>query len=429
MTGRARTSVQITIAAFVLCCAAVPATAAEQAVNNKDVAKYLTEAKDLAAGKRWAAAWAALEKAERVPDPSPYTQYKIDEYKGYILTQQHKDAEAGALYEQLAKSESASADERIDHLKKAAQLYQRAKQYEKSVRAAEAGLEKQPNDPVLLELAGQSKYLAGDFRGAAARIAQLVAATERKGGQPQEASLKILLDSYYQLKDRQQIAQTWETLLRHYPKPEYWRNVLQLKSAQRHSKQVDFYYLALKFDVGMLEAPADYETLALGAIDLGLPEDAVRVLETGLRKGILAGQQEPSFRRMLAYAQAETSKSSTGMKELAQQAQRASSGQLDAAIGRIYLSQRMYDQAIASLRKGIQKGGIEQSDQTRIDLGVAYLKSGETQQARQTFAAVKADSEWRGLAELWSVRTKESPDTKPPSRVPLPPTPVDTVRF
>jgi tetratricopeptide (TPR) repeat protein len=153
------------------------------------------------------------------------------------------------------------------------------------------------------------------------------------------------------------------------------------------------------------------------------------VLETGLRKGILAGQQEPRFRRMLAYAQAETSKSSTGMKELAQQAQRASSGQLDAAIGRIYLSQRMYDQAIASLRKGIQKGGIEQSDQTRIDLGVAYLKSGETQQARQTFAAVKADSEWRGLAELWSLRTKESPDTKPPSRVPLPPTPVDTVRF
>ena len=415
MTGRARTSVRTTIAAFILCCAAMPTTAAEQAVNNKDVAKHLTEAKDLAAGKRWAAAWAALEKAESVPDASPFSRYKIDEYKAYVLTQQHKDAEAGALYEQLAKSESASADGRIDHLKKAAQLYQRAKQYEKSVRAAETGLEKQPNDPALLELAGQSKYLAGDFRGAAARIAQLVAATERKGGQPQEASLKILLDSYYQLKDRQQIAQTWETLLRHYPKPEYWRNVLQLRSAQPHSRQVDFYYLALKFDVGMLEDPADYETLALGAIDLGLPEDAVRVLETGFGKGVLAGGQEPRFRRMLAYAQTETAKSTAGMKDLAQQAQRASSGQLDAAIGRIYLSQRMYDQAIAALRKGLQKGGIEQSDRMRIDLGVAYLKSGEAQQARETFAAVKAGSEWRGLADLWSLRAKEtSPEAKQP---------------
>ena len=202
MTGATRTSVQTTIAAFILCCAAMPSTAAEQAVSNKDVAKYLTEAKDLAGGKRWDAAWAALEKAERVPDPSPYTKDKIGEFKGYVLTQQHKYAEAGALFEQLAKSESAAADERNDHLKKASQLYLRAKQYEKAARAAETALEKQPNDPALLELAGQSKYLAGDFRGAAARIAQLVAATERKGGQPQEASLQILLNSYYQLNDR-----------------------------------------------------------------------------------------------------------------------------------------------------------------------------------------------------------------------------------
>ena len=414
MTGSARTSVQTMIAAFILCCAAMPSPAAEQAVSNKDIAKYLTEAKDLANGKHWDAAWAVLEKAERVPDASPYAKYKIDAYKGYVLTQQHKDAEAGALYEQLAKSEAASADERIDHLKKASQLYLRAKQYEKSARTAQAALEKQPNDPALLELAGQSQYLAGDFRGAAARIAQLVTATERKGGQPPEASLQLLLNSYYQLKDRQQIAQAWEMLLRHYPKPEYWRNVLQLKTAQRHSKQVDYYYLALKFDVGMLDSPADYETLALGAIDLGMPEDGVRVLETGLSKGVLAGEHEPRFRRMLAHAQAETAKSADDVKDLAQQAQRASSGQLDVDIGRIYLSQRMYDRAIAALRKGIQKGGLEQSDQVRIDLGVAYLKSGETQQARETFAAVKTDSEWRALAELWSLRANEaSRDTRP----------------
>lgn len=416
MTTVARTSVQTTIAAVILCFAALPSTAAEQAVSNRDVAKYLTEVKDLTAAKRWDAAWAALQKAERVPDASPYARAKIDEYKVYVLTQQHKYAEAGALFEQLAKSESASADERSDRLKKASQLYLRAKQYEKATRAAETALEKQPNDPALLELAGQSRYLAGDFRGAAARIAQLVAATERKGGQPPEASLQLLLNSYYQLQDRQQIAQTWEMLLRHYPKPEYWRNVLDLRSAQPHSKRVDYYYLALKFDVGMLDEPADYESLALGAVDLGMPEDAVRVLETGLRKGVLAGEHEPRFRRMLAHAQAATARSSDEMKDLAEQAQRSGSGRLDAALGRIYLSQRMYDRAIAALRKGIQKGALEHSDQVRIDLGVAYLKSGETQQARRAFAEVKADSEWRSLAELWSVRANEaSRDMKPAS--------------
>jgi len=132
------------------------------------------------------------------------------------------------------------------------------------------------------------------------------------------------------------------------------------------------------------------------------------VLETGLRQGVLAGEHEPRFRRMLAYAQAKTARSPADVKDLAQQAQRASSGQLDADIGRIYLGQRMYDQAIAALRKGLQKGSLEHSDQARIDLGVAYLKSGETQQARESFAAVKVDSEWRGLAELWSLRVDEA---------------------
>lgn len=407
MTASTRTSVHAAIAAFSFCLAAMPGTAAEQAVSNKDVAKYLTEAKDLASGKRWDAAWTALEKAQRVAELSSYEKDKIDEFKAYVLTQQHKYAEAGALFEQRAKSTGASADESNDRLTKAAQFYMRAKQYESSARAAEAALEKRPNDPVLLELAGQANYLAGDFRGAATRTAQLVAAIKRKGGQPQEASLQILLNSYFQLKDKQQVAQTWEMLLRHYPKPEYWRKVLELKSEQPHSRQVDYYYLALKFDVGMLDDPADYEDLALGAIDLGLPEDAVRVLETGLSKGVLAGKQEARFRRMLVLAQAATVKTSNEVKDLAQQAQRTSNGQLDADIGRIYLSQRLYDQAIVALSKGIQKGGLAQLDQARIDLGVAYLKSGETQQARETFATVKADSEWRGLAELWSQRPKE----------------------
>jgi tetratricopeptide (TPR) repeat protein len=407
MIRAARTSIQTTIAALILCCAAMPGSAAEQAVSNKDVAKYLTEAKNLVAAKRWDAAWAALEKAEQVPEASPYVEYKINEFKGYVLTQQRKYAEAGALFDQLAKSESASADERIGHLKTASQLYMEAKQYEKSARAAEAALAKQPSDPALLELAGQSRYLAGDFRGAAARIGQLVAATERKAGQPQEAWLQILLDSYYRLNDRQEISQTWEMLLRHYPKPEYWRNVLELRSAKPHSERVELYFLALKFDVGMLDDARDYEALALGAIDIGLPDDAVRVLEAGLRKGTLAGKLEPRFRRMLAHAQAETAKSAAGVKDLAQQAQRARTGQLDATIGRVYLGQRMYDQAIAALRKGLQKGELQHPDQARIDLGVAYLKNGKTQQARAAFADVKSDSEWRDLAELWSLRANE----------------------
>ena len=407
MIRTARASVQLAIAAFMICSPIVASTAAEDAVTNKDVAKYLTEAKKLAGGKRWDAAWAALEKAERVPDASPYAEYKIDEFKGYVLTQQHKYAEAGAIFEQLAKSASAATDERTNHLKTASQLYMKAKLYDKSAHAAEAALEQRRNDPELLQLAGQAKYLAGDFTGAAADIRQLVAVAEHKGDKPQEEWLQILLNSYYRLNDREQVAQTRAMLLRNYSKPQYWKNVLALKDAESHSDPVEFYYLALTFDVGALDDPADYEALALGAIDLGLPEEAVRVLQAGLEKGVLTGADEPRFRRMLTHAQAETRNSAAATKDLAEQARHATTGQPDAEVGRAYLSQQKYDQAIAALRRAIEKGELRHADQARIDLGIAYLRRGEAQQASESFNAVKADSEWRDLAELWSVRASE----------------------
>lgn len=196
-------------------------------------------------------------------------------------------------------------------------------------------------------------------------------------------------------------------LLRNYPKPQYWKNVLALKDAESHSDRIEFYYLALTFDVGALEDPADYEALALGAIDLGLPEEGVRVLQAGLEKGDLTGADEARFRRMLTHARAETSNSAAATKDLADQARRATSGQPDAAVGRAYLSQGKFDQAIAALRRGIEKGELEHPEKTRIDLGIAHLRRGETQEAREAFSAVKADSEWRDLAELWSVRASE----------------------
>jgi len=417
MIVTARASIQAALVAFILGCAMAPDADAASAVTNREVAKHLTEAKKLAASKRWDAALAALGKADRVPGGSAYAEYKIDEFRAYVLTQQRKYTEAGQLFERLAKSDLASADIRIAHLKTASQLYLRAKQYDESARAAETALNSRPDNAELLQLAGQAQYLAGDYRGAIESIGKLVAAAERAGDKPQEESLQILLNSHYRLSDREQIARTWETLLRHYPQPDYWRNVLDLKQAQPHDEQVELYYLALTFDVGVLDDAEDFETLALGAIDLGLPSTAVRVLEAGLRDGILAGAtDETRFRRMLSHARAEAAKASTMLPDWARHAQRVSSGQLDVELGRVYLSEQQYDRAITALRRGIGKGGLRDPDQARIDLGEAYLKNGKSREASQAFATVTADSDWRELADLWALRVREASERNETAR-------------
>lgn len=409
MAHRDRGTFHVTAIVALLIYAAVGSAAiAKEAVTNREVAKYLTEAKKLAGSKRWDAALSSLQKAQQVPDRSSYADYKIDQFKGYVLSQQRKYGDAAAVFEQLGKSDQASAAQRAAHLKTASQLYMQAKQYPESARAAEAALQRRPGDAALLELAGQAKYLAGDFSGAAETMQQLVAATERRSRKPQEEWLQILLNSYYKLNDSKQIEQTWEQLLRYHAKPAYWENLLALKSAEPHPREVELYFRALKFDLGILRDPADYEALALGVLDRGLPAQAVRVLEGGFKSGALGGADEERFQRMLTYARGEEAKSAAVVKDLAAQAQRTSTGQTDVDVGRAYLSQGNYDKAIAALRRGITKGQLQRPDEARIDLGIAYFKKIQPARARETFAAVSEDSPWRDLAELWSLRAEES---------------------
>ena len=44
------------------------------------------------------------------------------------------------------------------------------------------------------------------------------------------------------------------------------------------------------------------------------------------------------------------------------------------------------------------------ADEAQISLGIAYLKKGQKDQARQAFKAVKAGSKWSDLADLWAIR-------------------------
>ena len=72
------------------------------------------------------------------------------------------------------------------------------------------------------------------------------------------------------------------------------------------------------------------------------------------------------------------------------------------------LSYGMYDEAIGALQRGIKKGGVTDLDEAQISLGMAYLKKGQKDLARQAFRSVKDDSKWHDLAEMWEIRSQQA---------------------
>jgi hypothetical protein len=380
------------------------------AVIHKEVAQAITEAKKQLAHKHWDAALAALRKAERSAQKTDYAEYKIQEFKAYVLTQQRKYAQAAPIFAKLGESKQASEQQRSKHLKTAAQLYLQEKQYDKAADAADEALELSRADPEVLELAGQARYMSGNFAGAASVLEHLLNLTREQNKAPEEDWLQVLLNAYYKVGDEQKIASTWEVLLSYYPKQEYWRNVLARRTAQEHSPALDLGYRRLMYEVGLLKDPQDYEELAMNAIEAGAPEEAVRVLSSGLESGVLDSERA-RFERMLSYARDRAAKGEAGLAQLSKDAARASSGELSVQLGRAYLGEQQYDRAIAALRSGLSKGKLEEPGSARILLGIAYLKKQEPEQARRALAAVDANSEWHDLAELWSLRARSAERT------------------
>jgi tetratricopeptide (TPR) repeat protein len=389
---------------------AATAQAAEPAnkVTTKAVAEPLKKAQEAMKNKQWDAALTEIKKAQASDKKTPFEAYQIDEFLGYVLIQQKKFQEAAPVFERMLNSGFVPAEQVDDRTKTVAQLYFQVKDYKKSAEWAKKWLDKHPGDEAMTVLLGQSYYVMNDYKNAASTMSTVVNNSEKGGRTPQENWLQIVLSSQFKLDNKDGIADALKKLVRYYPKSEYWENLLDIYRRKDTSDRVSLGYYRLMNDTGTLKQADDYVEMAQLAIDAGVPGEAQAIVEKGVESGTLKSPDKTTqgrYDRLLASAKKSAADDKAQLAQLAKEADKASSGQAYVALGQAYLSYNMLDEAIDALKKGIAKGGATDADEAQISLGIAYLKKGQKDQARQAFKAVKAESKWHDLADLWEVRT------------------------
>lgn len=373
---------------------------------SKQVAVPLQAAQNAMKIKKWDTAIAEIKKAQAVEKKTPAEDYQIDEFLGYVLVQQKKYDQAAVVYERMLNSGLVPAEQVDDRTKAVAQMYFQEKQYAKAATWAKKWLDKHSRDEDMGVLLAQSYYLLDDYKNAASSMSKVVSNVERAGQAPKENYLQIILSSQFKLDNKEGIADALKKMVRYYPKENYWNNLLDIYRRKNTSDRVTLGYYRLMNNVGVLKEKADYMESAQLAIEAGVPGEAQHLVESGMQNGILksADKTEQSrYDRLLAAAKKQATADRASLTQLAKDAEKATKGQADVALGQAYLSYDMYDQAIASLERGIKKGGVLDADEAQISLGLAYLKKGQKSEAREAFKAVKSDSKWADLADLWAV--------------------------
>jgi tetratricopeptide (TPR) repeat protein len=263
-------------------------------------------------------------------------------------------------------------------------------------------------------LLAQSYYLLDKHKNAADTMTKVVDNLEKAGQTPKENYYQIILSSYAKMDDKPGIESALKRIVRYYPKPNYWENLLDAYRRKSNSDRVTFGFYRLMNEVGVLKEKGDYMEAAQLGIEMGVPDESQEIVQKGIDAGVLKSDdktEQGRYDRLLAAAKKQADADRASLAQQAKEAEKAPQGQADVGMGQAFLSYGQVDQAIAAMERGMKKGGVTDTDEAQISLGIAYLEKGQKEQAVQAFKAVKPDSKWADLAALWAVHAQSAAAT------------------
>ncbi|HEX3140165.1 MAG TPA: hypothetical protein VHQ87_08930, partial [Rhizobacter sp.] len=191
-----------------------------------DVGKPLQAAQELIKAQKFKEALAKVREAEAVPNRNANENYLIERMR-IAAASGAGDAETAAKsYEALKASGKLPAAEQLRMLESLTGAFYRAKDYAKAVTWGKRYLAEGGTNSQIRTLVIQSQYLSGDYAGATKELVIEVQSDERAGRVPAEDRLKLLLNAAQRVNDNASYVLAMEKLVTHYPKKEYWSDML-----------------------------------------------------------------------------------------------------------------------------------------------------------------------------------------------------------
>ena len=409
----------VAFGAAVVCCAGlagvVPALAAGTApahTVSREVGKPLQAAQAALKKNDFSGALEKLNEADAVKKKSGYEQFLIDELRGFAYVHTKQYPEAAKAFEAELASGFAPPDQVRTLTVALAQLSYQSKNYDKAIQYGEQAIDKGWADAQMPTLVGQAYYLRNDWKGTVRFEKAQIAAEEKKGAQPTNEALQLLLSACLKQHpggDDPCANNALQELVIYHPKPEYWQQLLygMFKTVKSDKNLLQTYRLASEVDV--LKRPEDFTDFAQLAIEAGSPGEAEQVIQKGMQLNIFPdARTKGKAQRLLVDAQKAAKRDQQTLDKSAREAALASSGQQDVGLGLAYFGYQQYDKAVQALKQGIAKGNLKDPSSAHLLLGIAQLKSGDKSSALESFKSVRGDPTLERLAALWSLRARQA---------------------
>jgi len=389
--------------------ASAPAPAASQP-DNAVPAAFATPfnaAQEMLKGGNAAGALAKVKELEALPDQTPYEKYLTLRVKAPAEYSANDMKAASADFEALLANPLLPAEDRPLMLKFIAEILYSSEQYPQAAVALQRYIDAGGNDPQLKGLLPQAQYAAKDYAAAAKGFRAEVDAALAAGQVPTDKQLRFMISAYLGAKDDAGYVYGLEQLAVHYPKPDYWRELIgRAREVEGFSDRLTLDVYRLKVQVfGHVDdrERVNYAALAARA---GYPGEAKKVLDDAYANKPFTGTDLADANKL----RPEINKAAAN--DVAQEAANeksalaAKDGNLLAAQGLLETTQDHAPKGADLIAQGLAKGGVRQPEEARLHLGYAQVRAGRDADAMKTFESIKGGNGAASLAHVWILYLK-----------------------
>ena len=389
---------------------AVSAFAQQKQTNSPKLAAPLKAAQEDIKAKKYSEAISKLKEAEGTAGKTPYDQHLINDMMGFAYIKTQNYAEAAKTMEAELDDGFTPAADVPQKVKALAEINYQLKNYDKAIDFGNRAIKGGFADDTIRTIVGQSYYLKGDWKNTYKFEEGIADAAIKAGQAPSNETLMLIYSACAKMNDDACTTKAMEKVVTYYPKPDSWAQLLyavRKETGTNETTLLQTYRLMLDTDV--LKDPTDYTEMAELALDGGSPGEAQHVLEKAQSKNVFTDQRSKDrSQRLLDSAKKRATADQAGLPKLEKEADAATTGEKNVAVGTAYYGYGQFDKAVDQLSKGLGKGSIKNDANARLTLGIAQLKAGHKDEAVKTFKAVKGDPSLERLANLWSLHARQA---------------------
>ena len=376
---------------------------AQQNSVRPEVGKPLQAAQALVKARKGREAMAEIAKAEAVPNRTAFENQVIAQMKAAAASSAGDNDATIKANQALLDSGKVSGREATTLVQSIAVAHYNKKEYGEAAKWTQRYFKEGGSDPAMRSVLLQSYYLGNDCSSVNKMLAG--AGDDRRAS---EEELQILANCYLRQKDTGGYVSAIEKLVVHYPKKEYWTDLLsRVQKKPGFSDRLGVNVYRLRLATGNLTSTNDYLEMAQLALQAGVPAEAKVIVDKGydvkaLGQGPEAGRHQ-RLRDLVMKDLAESQK--TRAKDEAE-GLAAKDGNDLVKVGLNYVYEGKADKGLALVEQGIKKGGLKRPEDAKLRLGEAQIYAGQRAKGVQTLKGVQGNDGTADIARLWILNAR-----------------------